>query len=151
MDTISALDVANTILVRAEKDHFDINPMKLQKLLYILYKTYLKQTETRLFEDRFEVWKTGPVIKTIQEAFSRYGSNHITAVFLAKPGSYNTVKFGHNSDFDIIFEGVWKKHKRHSGAYLSKLSCREGTAWAKANERNDFYLNDSDIYAEEYF
>ena len=35
---ITALDVANTFLDRAKKEKIDISPMKLQKLVYILYK-----------------------------------------------------------------------------------------------------------------
>ena len=42
---ITALDVANTFLARAKKEKIDISPMKLQKLIYILYKNYLKETK----------------------------------------------------------------------------------------------------------
>ena len=58
---VSALSVGNTILKRARNDGIDITPMKLQKMIYIVYKEYLKQTGRSLFPERFEVWKYGPV------------------------------------------------------------------------------------------
>ena len=36
---ITALDVANTFLERANKEKIDITPMKLQKLIYLLYNS----------------------------------------------------------------------------------------------------------------
>lgn len=40
---VSALAVGNTILKRAKTDNIDITPMKLQKLIYIVYKSYYKK------------------------------------------------------------------------------------------------------------
>ena len=69
---ITALDVANTFLARAKKEKIDISPMKLQKLIYILYKNYLKETKKKLFSDKFEVWKYGPVISEVYQALTGY-------------------------------------------------------------------------------
>jgi len=40
---ISALNVANTVLQRARNEKINITPMKLQKMVYFLYKAYLKK------------------------------------------------------------------------------------------------------------
>lgn len=42
---VSALAVGNTIFKRAKTDNIDITPMKLQKLIYIVYKSYYKKPE----------------------------------------------------------------------------------------------------------
>ena len=68
---ITALDVANTFLERANKEKIDITPMKLQKLIYLLYKNYLKDTRSKLFWDGFEVWQYGPVIPSVYAAFQQ--------------------------------------------------------------------------------
>lgn len=46
---VSALAVGNTILKRAKTDNIDITPMKLQKLIYIVYETYYKKPENHYF------------------------------------------------------------------------------------------------------
>lgn len=51
---ISALHVGNTILKRGQAEDIEITPMKLQRLLYIVYKEYYKRTNKALFAERFE-------------------------------------------------------------------------------------------------
>lgn len=148
---ITALDVANTFLDRAQKEKIDISPMKLQKLIYILYKEYLKENKLRLFENRFEVWQYGPVISSVYQAFKKFKSNKITEFYLNKDGSYNTVRFNNNTRFDKAFNLVWEKYKQLDGVYLSLLTHLPGTAWSKADERGDIYLNDQEIYEEEEY
>lgn len=148
---ITALDVANTFLARAKKEKIDISPMKLQKLIYILYKNYLKETQKKLFSDKFEVWKYGPVISEVYQAFKKYRSNRITEFYLNSDGSYNTVKLGNNSYFDKIFEKVWNKYCLIDGIYLSQLTHQKNTAWSKADDRDDTFLNDNDIFEEEEY
>lgn len=148
---ITALDVANTFLDRAQKEKIDISPMKLQKLIYILYKEYLKENKLRLFENRFEVWQYGPVISSVYQAFKKFKSNKITEFYLNKDGSYNTVRFNNNTRFDKAFNLVWEKYKQLDGVYLSLLTYLPGTAWSKADERGDIYLNDQEIYEEEEY
>ena len=41
------LAVANTFLQYAKRDNISVTPMKLQKLIYILYKTYLQKYKSR--------------------------------------------------------------------------------------------------------
>lgn len=145
---ITALDVANTFLVRAKKEKIDISPMKLQKLIYILYKVYLQKNGFKLFEGPFEVWQYGPVISSVYQIFQKYKSNRITEYYFNADGTYNTVRFQHNPRFDEAFEFVWRKYKRLDGTYLSQLTSQPSTAWAKADQRGAIYLNDQDIYEE---
>lgn len=74
---ITALNVANTFLARAKQDNVDVTPMKLQRLIYIFYKEYLKKTNEKLFEEKFEVWKYGPVLSDVYYAFQKYRANAI--------------------------------------------------------------------------
>lgn len=148
---ITALDVANTFLSQARKDKIDISPMKLQKLIYILYKTYLKETRKKLFSERFEVWKYGPVISDVYRVFKKYRANKITEFYTEPDGSYNTVKLNNNPNFDKAFNEVWNKYCRIDGIYLSQLTHQKDTAWYKADDRNELYLNDKDIFDEEEY
>lgn len=148
---ITALNVANTFIARAKEDGIDVTPMKLQKLIYIFYKTYLKRTKTRLFSDFFEVWQYGPVIDKVYQAFKSYRSNAITDFYYddEKKSEYTTVALKKGSDFLEIFNEVWEKYGQFDGIYLSMLTHQANTAWSKADAKNLPLLSDGDIIEEE--
>lgn len=148
---ITALDVANTLLERAHKENIDMNCMKLQRLIYIFYKTYLKQTNTKLFVEPFDVWKYGPVLQTVYYAFSKHGSNRITDFHPSSGKTYRTVKLENKSDFLAVFDNVWKVYSKFSATYLSQLTTNHNTAWDKANQKNIPILLDMDIANEKDF
>ena len=64
--------VANTILKRAFEENVDVSPMKLQKLMYFVYKKYIQDTGAALFDEFFEVWQNGPVLPTVYHEFKQY-------------------------------------------------------------------------------
>ena len=81
---ITALDVSNNILKRGFDDDIDITPMKLQKMLYFVYRKYLQETGKSLFNERFETWKYGPVLSSVYYGFKKYGSNSIRDYYRPK-------------------------------------------------------------------
>lgn len=52
----------------------DISPLKLQKLLYLSYEEYVRVNKKPLFDDRFEVWRHGPVVRKVYDKYKRYAS-----------------------------------------------------------------------------
>lgn len=148
---ITALDVANTFLENAKKEGIDISPMKLQKLIYILYKVYLQRHDFKLFDELFEVWQYGPVVPSVYQAFRHFRSNRITNYHLNSDGTYNTVRFNFNSRFDDAFDYVWSKYKQLDGIFLSQLTHQPDTAWSRADKRGDLYLDDQEIYEEKEY
>lgn len=147
---ITSIDVANTFIHKANEENIDVNHMKLQKLIYILYKAYLKETHKQLFQDEFMTWETGPVVYYVYMAFSHYKSNAIKDYYNnyedGTSYEYSTVK-GCN-DFNRIFEKVWNTYKVYSATYLAQLTKGNKTAWAYANEKHHQYLSVSDIFSE---
>ena len=79
---ITALNVANNFLERSFEEKVNISPMKLQKLVYILYKEYLKETGYKLFSEKFEAWKYGPVLPNLYNEFKNFKANPITSYAL---------------------------------------------------------------------
>lgn len=65
---VTALNIANAILYKGFNEGVDITPMKLQRLLYLTYKEFYKRTNTLLFDEKFEVWKYGPVVRSVNTA-----------------------------------------------------------------------------------
>lgn len=145
---ITSLNVANTFLDIGFKESVDISPMKLQKLIYILYKEYMRETNSRLFDENFETWKYGPVLPCVYNAFKKYGSKPIRAFVFNEDDTYTTLVLNQGSKFYAVFYDVWNKYKDMSGTYLSALTHREGTAWYKAFKSGNVCLNDEDIREE---
>lgn len=145
---ITALNVANTFLDIGFKESIDISPMKLQKLIYILYKEYIKETNIKLFDENFETWKYGPVLPSVYNAFKKYGSKPIKNFVFNEDDTYTTLTLNKGSKFYEVFYDVWNKYKDMSGTYLSALTHKEGTAWRKALNNGNVCLNDIDIRGE---
>ncbi|MCM1387845.1 MAG: DUF4065 domain-containing protein [Bacillus sp. (in: Bacteria)] len=146
---VSALNVGNSILSRAFAENIDITPMKLQKMIYFIYRAYLQESNKSLFNERFEVWKYGPVIPSVYESFKDCGSNAIRKFATENDG--RTVLIVDEDGSPIvkkIITDIWNTCKTLDGIYLSSLTHQEGTAWRKAFEENIPYLLDEDIKSE---
>lgn len=148
---VSALNVSNNILERGFSEDIDITPMKLQKLTYLVYKKYYQDTNRILFQDRFEVWKYGPVVRSIYDEFKEYKGNAIKRYCREPDGSVFVVDEEASSAFKNAVNAIWEKYKLYDGIPLSAMTHREGTAWYKAAKRHDAYLSDADIREEEVF
>lgn len=147
---VNALHVGNSILKRAFHENIDITPMKLQKLIYFVYRDYLKNTDRSLFDERFETWKYGPVLPSVYNAFKEYGSNAIRDFATENDGkSVRVVAEETSPVFKKILDDIWEKCKGFDGIYLSSITHLPGSAWSKAAEKKNTYLSDDDIKAEE--
>lgn len=147
---VTALTIANTILVRATVEGMEVRHMKLQKLTYILYKEYLQQTGNPLFGERFEVWKYGPVLRSVYEVYGRFGSNVIPVV-ASNSNCVYVVNLQKSAELKDIFEKFWNTYKDYAGTYLAKLTYAKNTAWRKAADAHQIFLSDEDIRWEKPF
>ena len=144
---VAPVYVANNFLRRGQVEGVEITPLKLQKLVYFLYKEYLKHTGNLLFSEQFETWKYGPVVPSIYAEFSSYGSNMIKSFAVdSQDKCYIVTEAG---AFKDCIDKVWSMYKEYSGDTLSRLTHRSGTAWSKAKEREERYLSIEDIKSEE--
>lgn len=146
---VTALTVGNSILEKAQEEHQDITPMKLQKLIYCLYKEYYKTTGRALFDERFEAWKYGPVLRSVYDAFKKYGANSIKEFAEEPDGSVYVVNQASSSKFKNSFDKIWEKYSDYDGIVLSSFTHKANTAWRKAIDKNAVYLSDEDIASEE--
>lgn len=69
---ISALDIAKFFVTIAP-----ITNLKLQKLIYFAYSTYLEMTSERLFSEKIIAYKYGPVVEEVYHAYKGYGRSEI--------------------------------------------------------------------------
>ena len=148
---IKCLDVANTVLSKAFSENKDMTPMKLQKIIYFIYKKYLKDTGEPLFSERFEAWRYGPVLTSVYEEFKSYGSNHIKEYYISNDGHAWAVNTDSNEDFANAFDFVWDRYAEFDGIYLSSLTHEKETAWFHAIADESVFLEDKHIEAEDWF
>lgn len=144
---ITPVFVANNFLKRGRAENVAITPLKLQKLVYFLYREYYKRTDELLFSERFETWKYGPVVPSIYAEFSSYGNNEIKSYATDSRGKCFVVT--EDGVFKESIDKVWAIYGGHSGEVLSALTHKEGTAWTKAKDAQKKYLNLDDIKKEE--
>ncbi|MDR1532286.1 MAG: DUF4065 domain-containing protein [Clostridiales bacterium] len=147
---VEALHVANNILERAFKEERAVSPMKLQKLIYFIYKRYLQNAHDSLFNERFEAWKYGPVVLSVYHQLKKYGSRPIKDFYRNPIGE--VWKVGDDkAEFSGALDAIWQRYKGYNGIDLSALTHQKNTAWYNAMENGKRFLDDDDILAEEWF
>lgn len=146
----SPLFIANTILRLSFRENIPITPMKLQRLLYFIYKDYLIKINQSLFSERFEAQNYGPSLSVIHSNFRQYYDNPITHYYKTNDETIYQVNERENIYFSKILYSIWNTYKFQSEIVLSKLIQRQGTAWYKAWINNRIFLEDDDIRKERY-
>lgn len=144
--------VANCVLNKAFSKGASVTNLKLQKLIYFVYKKHLKDTGYALFGDFFEVWTYGPVLPSVYHAFKRYGANDIDDYAYSTYDSSKRILIVSSSDtaFYGALEWVWTVYGNSDAISLVGLTHKEGTAWHIADKRKSAYLDDLDIMQEEW-
>lgn len=131
-----AKTVANYFLSKGFNEGVDIDPMKLQKLVYIAHGWHLAISGRALLKEAPQAWKYGPVIQTLYHEFKRYGNTPIlelafdvemcddqlvTRTPMIDPDDAATLE---------VLEAVWESYKMSSGVRLSSLTHAPDTPWS---------------------
>ena len=146
MRTTNPLFISNNLLHLSFDENIPITPMKLQRLLYFIYRHYLTETNQSLFSERFEAWKYGLALSSIYSYFHQYYGNPITYYY--KP--LYQVNEKTNPIFSRVLYSIWNTYKFYDGIALSHLTQRQGTAWYKTWINYKTFLEDDDIRKEGY-
>lgn len=117
--------IADTFLnLDQQSDKPDMTQMKLNKLMYFAQAQYLASTGQRLFDDRIEAFKHGPVVPSMRRRFRGYDKNILSEVCC-----FDEPRLP--SDVEEFIEGIWRLYGSKSAAALRNLSHRKGGAWHK--------------------
>ena len=151
MEYNPALLVANTILHHCFKHGFAITHMKLQKLIYFVYKHHLKQTGEVLFDEPFLAWKQGPALRSVYDIFKDFAATDINRYLIFGGEKSPRVLSRDNKEFYSAMDYVLKQYQALSGLQLKQLVSFSDTAWAKAIARQDGRLKKVDIWNERWY
>ena len=77
MSTVSALAVANQFIQLGIADGRPVDPMKLQKLVYIAEGWSLVKRHETFLRENVEAWPYGPVVPQLYTAFKSYRAANI--------------------------------------------------------------------------
>lgn len=125
--------IANYFIDCAKRDGRSLDPLKLIKLVYIAYGWVLALTSTRLFEERIEAWKHGPVIPSIYHEFKHHRYSAIeekAGDFDMESGAYVTPEIpASDATTRMILEKVWAAYGGFTGWALRNKTHEPGTPW----------------------
>jgi uncharacterized phage-associated protein len=142
--------IVNNILDKGMAEGIDITPMKLQKLLYLIYRAYLKKFGKPLFSERFEAWRFGPVLDSVYHEFKSYRDRPIKSFYKEDTGEIFIVNESNCSDFREVFNTIWSQYKDITPVKLSAMTHQDGGAWDKSVKNKTYILSDDDIKSEDW-
>lgn len=76
-EAYKAKDIAHYIVNKCYNQEEPISNLHLQKILYFIQLTFASLYNKLLFDDEFEAWPYGPVIRSIYIEYSQYGGSPI--------------------------------------------------------------------------
>ena len=124
----SVFAVADVFNDKALGESKCMTPLKLIKLCYIAYGFYLGYGKGRLFQEKIEAWKYGPVIPELYRNLRKYRGESIK-----EPLRCNSVPLdGGKTQF---VQNVWEAYKKFSGLDLTNLTHQEGTPWREVYDK----------------
>ena len=121
--------IANALLREVKEVTGDFaTPLKLQKLLYLLYGSYAIRHNKRLFEEPFVAWYFGPVLFSVYQGFKAYRNRPINHYGRVGKKSY----LAKNENILREIAMVVSEYGTRDAATLVNLTHLPGGAWAKA-------------------
>lgn len=141
----TAAHVANYFLWRAWEEDAKITPMKLLKLVYIAYGWNLVINRQRLFEEKIEAWRHGPVIPSLYHEYKNYGKNPIPKGNYDSQYDYdklsgelklNDIPIIEDKEITKVLSSVWKNYGQRDGVYLSKITHSPSSPWSVVYEED---------------
>ncbi len=140
--------VANSFLVRAREDGIaDMDPLKIQKLVYCLHGWNLAVTGHPVIGERFEAWPHGPVVSSLYHQFKKYKYHRVFGFAEDVDPQSGEVKALRVNDSDKgfydVFDRVWNRYKDFSGSQLSDMTHQANTPWSYARANGMQYIPDA--------
>ncbi len=124
----SALSIANFFIEKHLNDkHPHIDPLKLQKLVYIGFGWCWAYLTEEIFTDRIEAWKHGPVVPAVYYTFRDQGYNIKDQASYVRTPYINPEPLEEN--IQDILEWVDKEYGNVDSRTVSLLTHERGTPW----------------------
>jgi len=122
---------------KQEPDVPPVDQMKLQKLLFYAHAWYLALYDRPLFEEAFEAWPWGPVIRDIYSQTRDFGRGPVSAkmqkIILENADDLLSARFESpdvdDNELKAFLDVVWNIHKSYTGIQLSNATHGPNEPW----------------------
>jgi len=115
---------------------YELDPLKLQKLIYFAHGWHLAHKDTPLINETFQAWDYGPVVPELYESTKNWGSSKIDC-FLGS-GQYINQSFNEKDEAfgfaNMIIRSVWNRYWKFSGLALSQITHLEDSPWSRVRK-----------------
>lgn len=106
--------------------------MKLQRLMYFIYRDWYKNKRQTLIYESFVAWKCGSVLVSMYDMFKGFKNKPINKFAKNAKGEVYIIDESKNNDLHTIIDNIWTTYSKYDGKYLSFINCQLGGAWQKA-------------------
>ena len=151
-----ATSIANELLDLAAGSGRRLTQIEIQKLVYFVHGWHFAYADSPLIGELFEPWKYGPVVRSLYDAFKKFGSDQITE----KAKSWETNLRGDivqvtptilSNDCDAdnfatdVTRKVWSEYGMLAPFKLVEATHQPDGPWAKAYYARQTYIDNEAI------
>jgi uncharacterized phage-associated protein len=150
-----AASIANEFIDLSTQANRKITQIEIQKLVYFAHGWNLALRDAPLIGELVEAWKWGPVVRTLYDAFRRFGSDPITEKaytwrFADRRIIQELATISSNSSAADIYTKalvlkVWKDYGYLRPFDLVDLTHRPDSPWKKAYSEGQTYIPNDEI------
>lgn len=121
----SSIAIANYLLDLAWKNQRSIDPLKLQKLVFVGQGWHLAAHGRRIVGENVEAWDFGPVFPQLYHEFKKYRRSPI-----ARPGlCFDKFDPDQETDEGFVLDQLWRVHKDVTGISMANKTHEPGSPW----------------------
>lgn len=144
--SVTSVNIANSFLQKSFDENISLTVLKLNKLIYLFFRNYLKETGNVLFSEPFEAWNTGPVLPNVQAKFQSFRKEPVKNFAYDASGHISALKLESGTEAHRIFNKVWYTYNSFTATELVKETT--GKAWLKAITEEPHFLKNEYILEE---
>lgn len=143
----NSVSVACYIAAMVNSRKLGLNMTKLQKLLYIVYGTYLSLYERRLTNEHPQAWPYGPVFPTVRNKLLKKDLLSI------RQESYDGQIPEGDKELEQVVNLVLNSFGNKNATTLTLWSHQDGSPWDRIASQDGFTWGEQipDSYIQEYF
>lgn len=149
---VTATQLCNIIIDRSIKEDLPLNLMKLQRIMYLIACLYQRRHRKTLFTERFQPWRYGPVLGTLNDKFDCLNGN-ISVYSTNAKGEIVVPALEEMPELKDVVDVIWTNAKGMTGIQLSRLIAASGknSAWEKAVVNYRPFISNIDMAEDETY